>query len=957
VCTRRVAGRIGEIAGSLFPRRPARNTVVMSDRFEKPAADIHEVLERLVGRARRGHGGALVISGGPGAGKTRALAEIRSLTGFRTLEIRGNGSETVLPLAGLHRLLAPLTEEIARLPPHQAEPLGRLAGHHEGAVPDELTLYTAVQRLLVEAATVVEPVLCCIDDAHGVDRTSLAALAFAARRLDTEPVLLLFTVSPDLSGAVADDALAGLPRLRLGPLDDRAARRVLAEHCPHRIPEDLVAELVDQAAGNPLALVELAGALTPEQVAGQAPGPEVLPSDSRLREHHLRLFRRLSADARKVVLLSVADDRLERSGVVQASALAGIDLGALEEATASGLVHVDGERVNVAGPLVRSSLCAGVALSERHAAHELLARTLDPRRHRLRWTRHRAATADAPSERLADELEVAAAQARKLGDYAASAHAYRQAATLTAGPADQSRRLVAAATDSWLAGRTRESRVLLRKARTGSQSSELRGLADLLHGEIELRDGLPAVGQRTLLDAADALAQAHHTLAVTALMRAGEASCFAGDYQAYFAVARRAADLRRDREPPLTQLMFDHFAGLSAAFQGRHGEAAEPLRRVVEQADRLPYAAPKIWASLAALVLGDDLRAYDLATQAVRAARDASTPVLVPSALQFLAHAALALDRYPLAVAGSQEGLREARETGQQNSAVHHLAMLALLSALQGDTETARLRLVEVTEEATRRELSLAGSLGVWTMACLDLADDRPAEAMERLRLMATGTGHHSPAVVVLATPHFIEAAVRCGQRAPAGAALTVFDRWTATTGSPARQALSQRCHALLAEDATEADEHFREALRLHSGGTSFEYGKTALFYARRLRRDRKLRLARDQLRTASKIFEQYDAACWRDRARAELRAAGDVVEPAAPRSIDGLTPQQTEVARLVADGATNREIAAQLFLSHRTVDHHLRNIFVRLGIRSRVELGTLFAAARPPADVELPQT
>lgn len=925
----------------------------MRDRFEKPAVGSHEVFDSLVDRARRGLGGALVISGRPGMGKTRALAEIRSMARFRVLEIRGTGAETVLPFAGLHQLLAPLTEEISRLPPRRAEPLGRLAGHHDRALTDELALYSAVHRLLVETASVDEPVLCCVDDAHGVDRASLAALAFAARRVDSVPVLVLFTLSPETSDA--DELLTGLPRVRLGPLDERTARRVLAGHCPHRIPEYLVAELIDQAAGNPLALAEFAAALTLEQVAGQAPAPEALPAGSRLREHHLRRFRRLSADARKLVLLAVADDQLETGTIVRASAHAGIDLDALDEAMASGLVHVDGEHVTVAGPLVRGSLRAEVAPAERYAAHELLARSLDPRRHRLRWIRHRAAMTDAPSERLAEELDIAAAQARRSGDYTASAHAYRQAATLTVGDADRSRRLVAAATDSWLAGRGRESRILLRKARTGSRSPELRGLADLLHGEIELRDGLPAVGHRTLLDAADALAPAHHTLAVTALMRAGEASCFAGDYQAYFAVARRAADLRRDSEPPLTQLMFDHFEGLSAAFRGRHGEAAGPLRRVVELADRLPYAAPKIWASLAALVLGDDLRAYDLATQAVRAARDASTAVLVPSALQFLAHAALVLDRYPLAVAGSLEGLREARDTGQQNSAVNHLAMLALLSALQGDEETARLRLAEVTEEATRRELSLPGSLGVWTLACLDLADDRPAEAMERLRLMAAGTGHHSPAVVVLAIPHFIEAAVRCGQREPAEAALTVFDRWTATTAGPARQALARRSHALLAEDATEADEHFREALRLHSGGKSFEYGKTALFYARRLRRDRKPRLARDQLRTALKIFEQYDAAYWRDRVRAELRAAGDPVEPTGPRSVGGLTSQQTEVARLVAEGATNREIAARLFLSHRTVDHHLRNIFVRLGIRSRVELGTLFAESRRPAGVELP--
>jgi DNA-binding NarL/FixJ family response regulator len=228
-------------------------------------------------------------------------------------------------------------------------------------------------------------------------------------------------------------------------------------------------------------------------------------------------------------------------------------------------------------------------------------------------------------------------------------------------------------------------------------------------------------------------------------------------------------------------------------------------------------------------------------------------------------------------------------------------------------------------------------------VACADLADDRPADAMDRLRLMAAGTGYVHPAIRAMAAPHFVEAAARCGERDKAVHALAKFDDWANSTGSTPRLAQSHRCHALISPTSPEADEHFIEAIRLHrASNTALELAKTELLYAHHLRRSRKPRAAREHLRDALKIFEEYDAQLWTERTRAELRAAGEAVDTR-PRAITGLTPQQEQIARLVAEGATNREIAAQLVVSPRTVDHHLRNIFTRLGVRSRVELTALF--------------
>ncbi|GAA4496659.1 hypothetical protein GCM10023191_039020 [Actinoallomurus oryzae] len=637
-----------------------------------------------------GPGGAVrsPFSPSPVWGKTALLewAVRRAGPDFRTLGIRGIRQESSLALAGLHRLLGPVADRISCLPECQAGALRRVFDGNGAA--DPFTLCTAVHALLTATAR-SGPVLCWIDDVHWLDRASLEAMAFAARRLGDEPVVMLFAAHNEHVTTPERDRLAGIPRLPLPPLDEAASTEVLTDRCPTGVTEDLAAGLTELTGGNPLALVEMAAALTPGQLSGEQPPPETLPPGSRLRAVYRRRFFRLSPDARRLALLAVADDRLDGRTLTRAAEADRLDLRELEAVRAWGLVRVDGDSITVPSPVIRSAVYADAPLAERNTVHELLARVLDDDRQRARRVWHRAALACEANDVLAAELCQAAAEAGAAGRYTDSSRAWQRAATLTRDRDEQATMLLAAATDAWLAGRSRRARSLVRRLAPAARQGPLRGRADLLRGEIELRDGRPAAGRRMLLDAADRLAGHDRRSAVVALAYAGEASCLNGDLRRYLAIAERAAALRGRHEPPETELLFAHFEGMSATYRGRHQEAVEPLRRTVRLADATDDCAAKVWAGMAAQMLGDDQRTHELAGEAVRLSIDADAAVK-PWALAYLALADLWLGRHPSAMAHSMECLRLARAAGQENHAIDHLATMALLAALQGDKDTAR---------------------------------------------------------------------------------------------------------------------------------------------------------------------------------------------------------------------------------------------------------------------------
>ncbi|WP_034278299.1 AAA family ATPase [Haloechinothrix halophila] len=890
-------------------------------------------LDEMLSHAATGRGGARVIVGGPGLGKTALLdAAARSATGFHVLRASGTPAESALPYAGLHQLLLPLGELTERIPErHRASLLPLLDPAVDVAPPDTLALHAALHALLVTAAA-ERPMLCCVDAAHDLDRASLDALVFTARRSDAAPLALLFTA--DLGGTDTAETLADVPIQHLGPVDDDAAHRILTDRIGPAIPPELTSSVLDIAEGNPLALTELATRVTPAQLSGIDPPPSTLPADSRLcRAVRLRLAE-LPAATALLVRLAAIDERLDVSTVDNMAMTL-----ALDDAARIGALVVAGDTVRLANGVPRDAVLATMTAAERRQAHRLLADAAEPTDH-VRWLWHRASCATAPAPALATELDTAAELARQAQRHGDAAAASERAATLSGSDADRARRLLTAAADHWASGHPHRARTALRRARPLTSH----GPATTLAGEIELRSGNPAAAAADLLSTAHQLSRADTGLVATTFLLAGEASCVAGDDDRYCATALDVTRWRELHRQPATRLVLEHFVAMSATFNGHHAKAANPLHSVVRLGDEIADPTAKTLASQAAFTLGDAAATRDLALQAVACAHASGDLARVPWALVYAAMAAVLSGEHAPAITSALDGLRLAESLGQPNCVVDHLTILAMLAALRGDRETTRLRLDDAASGVVERGLGRPGSLASWAAACADLAADRPADALHRFRRMSAGPTWSFSPIRVMATPHYVEAAVRCGKQRDAANAVTHFERWANTTGGQARVALAHRCRGLLTDHPGESEEHFTEAIRLHrSAGASYDLAYTELLLASRLRRHRKPRQAREILIEAAQVFDDLDAHRWRDHARRELRACGYPVDRPSDGASSELTPQQGRIAELVAEGATNREIAATLFISHRTVDHHLRNIFERLNIRSRVELAALY--------------
>ncbi|WP_328822550.1 helix-turn-helix transcriptional regulator [Micromonospora rubida] len=878
-----------------------------------------------------GGGGALLLQGEPGSGRT-ALVDYahRHTQGFTVLAGAGVAEEAALPHAGLQRLLDPILDQADALPDRHRRVL-RHALTGAGCPADQrLALSMAVLGLLAAAAR-ERPLLCTMDDLDVTDRPTAEVLAFVARRVRQLPVAVVLTGG-------TDTAPAGIPTYRLGALDEHDSRAVLVGRLPAPPSDPVATTLGAVAGGNPQALVDLAGSLSPAQCRGEEPLPAAPPVDGALGRGYRARLGRLPADTRRVLLLAALDDELDATTLVRAARAAGTVIEALAPAEVAGLVRIGPCGVTFPQPVARAMVEATAPLADRRTAHLLLAGLLDGVGQRLRRALHLAAAAEGPDPALAAELEEAARGGGRPDTLSVALH---RAAELSAESAPAAARMVAAAHHAWAAGQPHRARLLLQGLPADAAEPTLIG-AELLRGELELRCGRPPVALTALLAVADALAGADRALALGALVRAGEAVCFAGDQHRYAEVARRAPALCRPGQGPGVELLATHVAGVAAALRGDHDRAGPALRRVVVLADQLTgqalTPAALTCASVAGLLVAVDATAHRLADRAVELARTRGELAVLPRALELRADAEYWLGRHEAAAETSREGLRLARITGQATWAGVHLGMLAVLCAIRADRD-AGLRLIRQIGEAPAPE-SRPAALARWALAVLDLVDGRSGDAVARLAGLARpGTGRGQVLVQVMATPYLVEAAVHPAHRPVAVAALAVFDRWADSTASPSRRALSARCHALLApRGSAEAEEGFRAALRLHPAG-GFERARTGLLFGRELRRSRRPRDAREHLHDARETFTVLGVTALAEQAAAELRAAGEAVSGPGLPAAAVLTGQQLRIAQLVAEGATNREIAGRMFLSTRTVDHHLRNIFRRLGIRSRTQL------------------
>jgi DNA-binding CsgD family transcriptional regulator len=873
----------------------------------------------VLAAARDHDGAAVILTGSVGMGKSALLtaaAAAAASEGFVVLSSSGSAHEADLPYAALERLLEPA----CGLPVRR----GAYAGVDPRAVPaSALSLLRAIAS---------GPVLVVVDDVHHVDRPSATALSYMARRLTGTAIGMIFATDP-ASGEALDRSI---PRRSLCPLDDRAARTMLEDLVPGQLAGDVADALVAVAAGNPLALSDVAGSLSPAQIRGEQTPPFVLPPDSRVRVAYRDRFSQLAAATRWLLLLVAADEEMTVNELAAAANRSATDLTALNDAVTAGIVRVDGDRVLVPDPLMRQVAYHDAALSDRLAAHRTLASVTSVGPNRLRHLLHRAATADGRGTRLARML----AQAATAGPPALSSVAFERVAELSRHSDEAAQALVRAARLAWLGGQPSRARTLLHRARATELPADVHAQAEALEGEIELRAGTTTRARELLLDAASVLSRDGHELTLDTLILAGEAMTVAGHHADFIELADHVAALQLPGGRPEAQFLQEYAHGQAASYRGDLSPAETSLRRVIALAPQLSSPTASVRAAVAATLLGDPVRAHELANHAIAQATAGGAAAVVPQALEIISFAEFAIGRNQTAAAVAIEGLHAARATGQESLAGNFTATLAVLAGIDGDRETCHVRLRQLRPAPVDGEMSQSEAFSRWALGALDLFDGHYRAGLARLRpLMCDDEQVHGNTVLrIPATIALIEAATRCDEYQLAREKLCIFDVWVNRSRAAPWVALASRSHALVAVDDADITGYFEESLRQHlASGGDHGRARTELLYGQYLRRVRRRGAAREHLRTALETFERLGVTGWAAKASAELRAAGVRVER--PVATGALTPQQRQIADLVAMGATNNEIATRLFLSRRTIEHHLGNIYHRLGIRSRVDL------------------
>jgi DNA-binding CsgD family transcriptional regulator len=893
-------------------------------------------VEGLIAGAGSSQSGALVVRGDPGLGKSALLGYATERAArMRVLRAVGIEAESELAFAALHQLVRPTLDLLTRLPEPQAAALGGALGLSRVSVQDRFLIGVGVLSLLAEAAE-DGPLVCVVDDAQWLDRPSADALTFAARRLEAEGVVLLFAAR---DGELRRFEAPGLAELRLGRLDAEAAGALLAEHVPTALSGEVRERLVANAGGNPLALIELAGLLSDEQLAGRAPLPDPLPPSAEIERVYLERVRALAPAAQALLLLVAADDTGSLATVFQAAATLGIEPDALAPAEGAGLVRAFDGQIEFRHPLVRSTLYRDATFAQRQAAHRALAGVFDGEQDADRRAWHRAAASPGPDDEVADELEQTARRAQRRSGFAAAARALERAAELSAKGDPRGRRLVAAAQNAWLAGGPEQALALLDRADGLVADGLVRADISHLRGTIGLRCGVPAEAATILAAGAAEVSPLAPAKAIEMLVEAAQAASYAGDAAQIVEFGRRASALLEDDDPD-ERFTVDVIVGIGSLLAGDAASGVPLLREALALAAGFQDPSRLVHAGACAGYLGEEATEHELYGRAAARARETGAVAMLPYVLEFLARAEAVDGRYAAAAAHASEGLGLARETGQQNSVCHLHASLALIAALRGREEECRSHAAEALALATARGLGYQAALADWALARLDLSLGKPEEALVRLaELAAAGPGESHPFVKLVSTPELVEAAVRAGQTGAAQAALVEFERFARETAPPWTLALVARCRGLLSAGGA-AERHFKEALQRHGeGARPFDRARTELIFGEFLRRDGRRKEARLHLRAALDAFERLGAAAWAERARIELRASGETARERDPSTADRLTPQEQQIVRFVAEGSTNKQVAAQLFLSPRTVDHHLRNVFLKLGISSRSEL------------------
>lgn len=898
-------------------------------------------LDRLLAEARDGRSGVLALVGEPGIGKT-ALLEYAAgrAEGMRVLRARGIESEAEVPFAGLAELLRPALAAFDRIPAPQASALAGALALGPATARDRFAIGAATLSLL-SAYAEEAPLALLVDDAHLLDGSTAEALLFAARRLIADPIALVLAVREG-EASLLDGA--DLRVLRVAGLDRSDAAELLELADVHA---DAAERLYRATGGNPLALLEL----TAEAARLVAlPGDVPVPISTRISAAFVRRFERLTDPTRRMLVLAAASDGGNLTVLARAASALGLEVGDLAPAEEAGLVRLADGSVDFVHPLARSSLYAEAPGHERRAAHAALASALPDRDvDRRAW--HLAVASVGPSQEASRALEQAGERARERSAYAVAAAAFERAGRLTPSDEASGSLLFAAADAAWLAGDARRTLSLLDEAQLHAAAPALTARIDYLRGQVAMRRGPVMDGYPLIVAAAEQIAETDRELAVVMLAQAVLGCFYSGDTPAMISAAARAVALADGQDSRRASFFASMAHGMALVAEGKGEAGAAAARRAVEILERSDELRDDpgllAWVALGPIWLREAEAGRGLIGHAFERARSQAAVGVLPSLLHYLARDQATTDQWPAAEASYDEAIRLARETGQRTELAAALAGLAWLEAREGQEAACRRHAEEASLLCEELGVGLYGVWAIQALGDLELGLGRPGEAVEHyLEQSATLRSLGIADVDLSPAPELVEAYLRLGRRGEAAEAAEPYDVEARAKGQPWALARAARCRGLLAGEG-DLDACFEEALGHHRRTPDvFEKARTQLAYGARLRRARQRVRAREQLRAAHEAFDRLGAGPWADLAGAELLATGERARRRDVTTLDELTPQELQIALLLAQGKTTREAAAAVFLSPKTIEYHLRSVYRKLAINSREQLATALAAS-----------
>jgi DNA-binding CsgD family transcriptional regulator len=917
---------------------------------ERESARIDEVLDAA--RARRS--GALVVRGEAGIGKSALLnAAMERADGMQVLRARGVESEVEIAFSGLHELLRPALSSIDAIPDAQAVALRSALALAADTVAERLAVFGGALSLLAAVAE-EQPLLCVIDDAHWLDEASAAAMTFVARRLDADGIAMLFGVrEPETRTFTAP----GVPELRLGGLDRAAARHLLATRLPPGAGSLVAEQLIEMSRGNPLALIELPSGLTASQLAGEGPLDEPVHAGTAVERGFLRRLAELPGSTRRALLVVAASEVSELRDLSRALAVLELDSQSLDAAEQAGLVTL-ASSVDFCHPLARSAIYGAAEENDRREAHRALAVAAQAAGEADRHAWHLAGAADAPDEELASALADTAESARRRGGVWAEAKALERAARLTPEPRLRARRLARAGDAAYRAGRPELADTLLAEAVEGDLELHELAHARARRAYIRLERGELDDALELMIGGANELEAADPRAAATLLTNAASAADSRRlDIPWSLTLAERA--WRLAGEGAIDDPELCHIVSYQRLSAGRVGDALELAWRCAELVENEPEGRVVVADAAATLLYaGEHAPARRLHERAVAANRGAGALGDLGYTLQSFAQVDWYDGRLQSAYGHALEAVQIVAELGTPQTLHACLSRLALIEAVLGRESDSRGHGQRALESALqlgdrKNEVRARSALGMLALVSGDaeaaVAQLAPAVAA----LEAGGVGNPNQFRI---HPDLVEAYARLGRIDEAKPVAASLERQARATGVPWSLGAGLRCRALLVDGDAEARAAFQEALRFQKEVGVFERGRNELCFGERLRRRGQRRDSRIHLGAALEAFESCGATPWAERARTELRASGLTLRRRQPAAQEQLTPQELQIARLVAEGKTNRDVAATLFVTPKTVEFHLTRVYRKLGIHSRSELVLRMADHETDVDLHGPQ-